>query len=142
MILKALKGESLTVYERGEWMRDYLFVEDAAEAFLSAGKHIDSVKGQHFVVGSGQGHSLHDAFHLVADRVAAIMGQRVEVIQVPPPPSLLPIEARHFVADSSKFKSATGWFARYFLKEGIDRTIEHYLKNPFDTKRQSRNENR
>jgi nucleoside-diphosphate-sugar epimerase len=129
MIQKALKGEPLTMYGRGEWLRDYLYVEDAAEAFLLAGAHIDSVKGQHFVVGSGKGHSLHDAFHLVAERVTAKAGLRVKVVQVAAPSSLLPIETRQFVADPTKFKRATGWLAQYSLKDGIDRTIEHYLNS-------------
>jgi nucleoside-diphosphate-sugar epimerase len=132
MIMKALKGKSLTIYGQGEWLRDYLFVEDAARAFLLAGARIDSVKGQHFVVGSGKGHSLNDAFHLVADRVAAKVGLRVEVVKVPLPSSLSPIETRQFVADPSKFKIATGWTAQYSLTDGIDSTIEHYLKSTFN----------
>jgi nucleoside-diphosphate-sugar epimerase len=135
MIQKALKGEQLTMYGRGEWLRDYLFVEDAAEAFLLAGAHIDSVKGQHFVVGSGKGHSLHDAFHLVAERVTAKAGLRVKVVQVAAPSSLLPIETRQFVADPTKFKLATGWLAHYTLADGIDRTIEHYLNGTINVEK-------
>lgn len=127
MIRKALKGEMLTVYGKGDSLRDYIYVEDVAQAFLMAGAHAESVNSQHFVVGSGQGHTLAEAFNLVADRVALKTGQRVPVIHVEPPTPQSPIEARNFVADSRRFSQATGWRARYRLAEGIDRTAEAFL---------------
>ena len=85
------------------------------------------MNGQHFVIGSGQGHTIAEAINLVAERVEKKTGQRAPVIHVDPPASLSPIEARNFVADTSRFTRATGWEARVSLVEGIDRTIDFFL---------------
>jgi UDP-glucose 4-epimerase len=129
MIQKALNGETLTIYGQGQYVRDYVFVDDVARAFLRAETEIEQVKGQHFVIGSGQGHTIAQAINLVAERVEIMTGQRAPVIYVDPPESLSPIEARNFVADSSKFVRLTGWHANYSLSEGIDRTIKFYLSS-------------
>jgi len=124
MIRKALNGETLTIYGEGEYMRDYVFVNDVAQAFLNAGAMLQRLNGRHFVIGSGVGHTIAEAVLLVADRVAEKTGQKTKVVHVPPPPSLLPIEYRHFVADTSSFTEATGWRPIISLMQGIDLTID------------------
>lgn len=129
MIRKALKGETLTVYGKGDYLRDYVHVQDVVRAFLMAGANIQSVNGQHFVIGSGQGHTLAEAFNLVADRVAFKTEQRVSVVHIEPPMPQASIESRNFVADSQRFTKATGWQARWSLIQGIDSTIEAFDGN-------------
>jgi UDP-glucose 4-epimerase len=124
MIRRALSGESLTVYGRGEQMRDYVHVEDVALAFLQAAININLLNGEHFIIGSGLGYSIVDAMNLVADRVSLKTGKRVPVEHVEPPSVQSPIEFRNFIADSSRFKRLTGWKTYYTLTEGIDQTIE------------------
>jgi nucleoside-diphosphate-sugar epimerase len=127
MIRKALKGESLQVYGTGDYLRDYVYVEDVALAFLAAAANIDKVNGKHFVIGSGEGHTISKAINLVADRVALKTGHRTQVINVDPPRILSPIDVRNFVSDTSSFKVATGWRTSVSLVEGIDHTIDHFL---------------
>jgi UDP-glucose 4-epimerase len=127
MIRKALHGETLTIYGDGNYLRDYIYVEDVARAFWEAAVGIERVNGQYFVIGSGQGFTIAEAVNLVADRVEKKTGQRVPVIHVDPPASLSPIEARDFVADTMRFTQATEWKARVSLIEGIDCTIAYFL---------------
>jgi len=129
MIRKALAGETLTVYGTGEHLRDYVFVEDVAEAFLAAGANIEATNGRHFVIGSGKGHTIAQAIRMAADRVALKTGRRAPVTHIEPPGPQSPIEARNFVADSTRFKQATGWRPRVSLAEGMDRTIACFLEN-------------
>ena len=127
MIRKALAGEPLTVYGVGAQLRDYVYVDDVALAFLDAAGKIESVNGRHFVIGSGQGYTIAQAMSLVSERVALKTGIAVPVLHVDSPSSLLPIESRNFVADTGQFNGATGWKAHYSLADGIDRTVEAYL---------------
>jgi nucleoside-diphosphate-sugar epimerase len=126
MVRRALSGEELTVYGTGEYMRDYLFVKDAALAFLAAAEHIESVHGGHFVIGTGAGTTIKKAFELVAERVAARGGTKAEVKRIDPPTSLPVIETRNFVADSTRFEEQAGWNTLIDLKAGIDRTVRFY----------------
>lgn len=123
MIRRALRGEALTVYGTGEYVRDYIHVDDVARAFLAAAVHAEVLSGRHFVIGSGVGTRIADAIGLVAERVAVRTGRRAEVTHVAAPADLSPIEARHFVADTSAFTAATGWRPRFALADGIDDTV-------------------
>jgi len=124
MIMSALRGESLTVYGTGESVRDYVFVEDVADAFLKAATHADETNGRHFIIGSGRGVTIRGAFELVAARVETLTGRRVPVVTADPPAALSEIQKRNFVADPSRFSAATGWRPSWSLSDGIDRTIE------------------
>jgi nucleoside-diphosphate-sugar epimerase len=124
MVRRALAGETLTMYGTGAFVRDYVFVEDVARAFLSAAAAPDAVEGRHFLIGTGRGTTLAQALALVAERVARKTGHRVSVVSVDPPPGLSPIEQRNFVADTTRFRNATGWSTRVSLEDGIDQTIE------------------
>lgn len=126
MIRKAVAGQPLTLYGSGEYVRDYLFVEDVVDAFVIAAAHAEPISGRHFVIASGRGISLRDAFALVAARVERLRGRRVPVIATEPPAALSAIERRHFVGDPARFSAATGWRPSCGLDEGIDRTIEAF----------------
>jgi nucleoside-diphosphate-sugar epimerase len=127
MLRRALAGEALTVYGSGEHIRDYIYIEDVARAFLLAAANAERLEGRYFVLGSGRGYPIAEALNLVADRAALRTGQRVPVVHVDPPATLSPIEARNFVADTTAFRQATGWTAGVGLADGIDRTIETLL---------------
>ena len=128
MVLRGLKGETLTIYGDGEFVRDYLFVDDVVSAFLTAGSRMGLLSGGYYLIGSGAETRFVDAVNLVADSVAQRTGQRPPVVHVEPPESLLPIEKRNFVANPAKFTGATGWASQVSLQEGIDLTIDHFMK--------------
>ncbi len=123
MIARAIAGEALTIYGEGGRLRDYVYVEDAARAFLAAAQRADGTVGHRFVIGTGRGHTVAAAIHLVAKRVAARTGVAVAVRHATPPAPPLAIDARDFVADSRKFRKATRWRPLVSLSDGIDRTI-------------------
>ena len=123
MVEKALQGQALTVYGDGKLVRDYVFIEDVVRAFLAAGVYMDVLKGNHYVIGSGKGHTVADMAQMVTQEVARHTGKSVTVEHVPAPEGLSPIEFRNFVADTTSFSSLTGWQAQVDLLEGIRRTI-------------------
>jgi UDP-glucose 4-epimerase len=127
MVKKAVNGEDLTLYGKGEFLRDYIYVQDVAAAFLLAAINIAKVKGQHFVLGTGKGTTLAEAFKLVTERVTAKTGKKVNVVSVDPPAGLSLIENRNFVANSGKFTGLTGWQAETSLAAGIDEIIHSIL---------------
>jgi UDP-glucose 4-epimerase len=124
MIKTAIAGGPLTVFGTGEYLRDYVFIEDVVDAFLMAAVHREQVDRRHFVVASGHGISIRDAFELVAARVERLTGRHVAVTTTEPATPQSPIERRNFVGDPSRFSAATGWRPSWSLGQGIDRTIE------------------
>lgn len=126
VVRAALAGKSITVYGDGSHIRDYVYLDDVAEAFLAAAAHPDTASGHAFLVASGQATRLGEAFGLAAERVALVTGQTVPVLTAPWPDGMLPIEFRNFAADVSALTAATGWRPRVGLAEGIDRTISAF----------------
>jgi len=129
MIHRALQGEILTIFGQGNYLRDYIFVDDVVLAFLEAAANIEAITGKSFIIGSGEGHTIAEAFQLVKERVELITCKSVSLINVAPPLNLAQIETRNFVANSLLFKGLTGWHPQYSLIEGIDRTIRSYIQN-------------
>jgi len=127
MIQKALAGEELTIYGKGDCLRDYIYIDDVIDAFLTAPKNIDKLNGKHFIIASGKGHTIAQAINLVADQAGIKTKQPVEVKHVKPPSEMSPIESRNFVADTAQFAQATGWQCKYTLVDGIAAMMDQYL---------------
>ncbi len=84
MIKTAIAGGPLTVFGTGEYLRDYVFVEDVVDAFLMAAVHPEQVNRPPLRGGSGRGISIRDAFELVAARVERLTGRHVPVTTTEP----------------------------------------------------------
>lgn len=126
MVRRALNGETLKIYGTGEFLRDYIYVDEAARAFLCAADHPDAVNGRHFFLASGTGHTLADAVRLVARLVGERTGRVVPVEHVDWPSTLAPIETRNFVADVAPLWQAAGFSAAVSLEQGLRQTIDYF----------------
>ena len=68
MMRRALAGEALTLYGEGAYVRDFIHLDDVVEAFaVAADAGADVCDGSHYVIATGQGHSLAEAYRLIAD---------------------------------------------------------------------------
>lgn len=126
MAVNAIAGKPLTVYGDGDYVRDYIYIDDVVGAFLAAGANIQHLNGNYYVVGSGKGCSIRKMAETVADLAARLTDTHVDVHHVPVPKDLSQIEFRHFVADTSRFRMDSGWKPAFSLQEGVRRTIEFY----------------
>jgi UDP-glucose 4-epimerase len=116
---RAGRGETLTLYGKGGYVRDFIFIGDVVDAFCRALASNQILGGGHYVIASGRGYSLAEAFDLVAQEALHCTGRAVEIRHVPEPPDLYPIERRNFVGDSTLFQKLTGWRAEADLRSGI-----------------------
>lgn len=126
MVRKALNGEDLTLYGEGNFLRDYIFIDDVINAFLLSAMNMDIVNGSHFIVASGVSHSIREAFEIVIENVQNITNRNMKLISVKSPENLSPIESRNFVADISYLRDLVGWIPKNSLNSGIIKTIKYY----------------
>lgn len=117
MIHLALAGETLRVYGDGSQQRDYIYIDDAADALLALGAS-DAANGNIYNVGSGSGISFAD----MARTVAGVAGGGC-VESVPWPELAERVETGDFVADISRIRRDTGWQPRVALADGLERTV-------------------
>jgi UDP-glucose 4-epimerase len=116
----AIENRTIEIYGDGTQQRDFVFVDDAADAFLRAGAS-DACNGEVFNVGGDEPISHRDLTALLL-KIAG--GGSVRYVEWPADKKAIDIGS--FYADSTKFKDATGWRPTVTLDEGLRRTIAFY----------------
>jgi len=128
VIKQALKGESVLLYGGGNYIRDYVYIDDVVSAFLYAAT-TKNIKGGVFNIANGIGYTVRDAFNMVVDKIEKVTDNKVCIKNAPWPDGASRIDRRNFVASIQKFTENTGWRPHVNLDEGIQRLIDFYMKN-------------
>ncbi|MCX6545550.1 MAG: NAD-dependent epimerase/dehydratase family protein [Acidobacteria bacterium] len=118
-----VEDREIEIYGDGSQLRDFVFVDDAAEAFLAAGAS-DACNGEVFNVGGLEPISHRDLVHLLIEVAGT---GRVRYVDWPAEKKAIDIGS--FYADSSRFTTATGWRPRVGLREGLARTVAFYREH-------------
>jgi len=116
----AIEGQEIQVFGDGSQLRDFVYVDDAADAFLRAGAG-DACDGGVFNVGGDAPISHRDLVQLLVDTAGAGSVRFVDW-----PPEKKRIDIGSFYSDSSRFREATGWRPAVPLEDGLKRTIAFY----------------
>jgi UDP-glucose 4-epimerase len=115
-----LENKEIQIYGDGTQLRDFVYVDDAVDAFLRAGA-TDMVNGEVFNVG-GLEPIQHRTLVELMIRIAGSGRFRC----TPWPPEKQAIDIGDFYSDSSKIASTLGWHATTTLTDGLQRTFEYY----------------
>ena len=126
MIKKALNGERLVIYGEGDYIRDYIFINDVVETFLLIPIYINSMIGRHFILGSGLGVTISDAIKLVGKIVSKETNLKIEIDRVEMPSIMGKIESRNFTADLSSLRKLGLCKKMCDLDHGIQKTVQFY----------------
>jgi UDP-glucose 4-epimerase len=119
----ALEGREIEVYGDGSQMRDFVYVDDVADAFLRAGAS-DVVNGDVFNVGGTEPIAHRDLVKILLEEAG-----RGSVRFVEWPDEKRKIDIGSFYSDSSKFTRTTGWQPTVTLREGFRRTFAYYREH-------------
>ena len=119
----AIEDQTIQIYGDGSQLRDFVFVDDAADAFLRAGA-TDAVNGEVFNVGGDRPISHRELTSMLVDVAGS---GRVKYVDWPADRKAIDIGS--FYTDSSKFAAATGWTPRVTLRDGLRRTVDFYREH-------------
>jgi UDP-glucose 4-epimerase len=119
----ALEGREIQVFGDGHQLRDFVYVDDAVDAFLRAGA-MDACNGGVFNVGGSQPIAHRDLVQLLIAEAGA-----GSVRFVPWPEEKKRIDIGSFYTDSSRFMRATGWSANTSLRDGLQKTLAFYREH-------------
>jgi len=122
-VTQALADEPLTIHGDGHASRDWLYVDDDAEAIESIIEApLDAVAGEVLNVATGFDLSVVE----IADRVLDLLGKpaslRTHVEERPG-------QVERHVGSTEKIAQLTGWRARTSFEEGLERTVAWYREN-------------
>jgi UDP-glucose 4-epimerase len=119
----AMENKTIKVFGDGSQIRDYIYVDDLAEAFISAAVTPACV-GEVFNVGSGIG----STFREMVDGIVSTVGKgKAEC--VPWPADYINVETGDYVTDIHKITQFTGWQPVTSLKDGISRTYAYHREH-------------
>lgn len=126
--INAIEGKDLPVYGDGKNVRDWLFVEDHAEALVKAVE--TGVPGETYAIGARQPRTnleVVEAICTVLDElVPDPAGPRTRLIKFV---TDRPGHDFRYEIDPSHAEQALGWKAKHTFEEGIRRTVQWYLDN-------------
>ena len=122
-ITQALCDEPLTVHGDGHASRDWLYVDDDAEAIRAAIEvPLDDVAGEVINVATGVDISVADVAELVLDVLGRPAEQRVHVEERPG-------QVHRHIGSTDKAERLLGWRARTSFEDGLERTVGWYRDN-------------
>jgi UDP-glucose 4-epimerase len=118
-----LEDREIQIFGDGSQMRDFVYVDDAADAFLRAGAS-DVCDGDVFNVGGSEPITHRDLVALLIETAGTGSLRYVDW-----PPEKKRIDIGSFYSDSTKFQQAVGWTPRVSLREGLQRTVNFYREH-------------
>jgi dTDP-glucose 4,6-dehydratase len=129
IILRALSGKRLPVYGKGENVRDWLHVEDHADALmlvLQKGR-----VGETYNIGGGSERRNIDVVHMICQ----ILDELLPNSENCPHERLIefvvdrPGHDARYAIDASKIRTELGWRPHHNFESGLAKTVRWYLDN-------------
>jgi dTDP-glucose 4,6-dehydratase len=122
-VLQALADEPLTVHGDGKASRDWLYVEDDAEAIEAVIEaDLDAVAGNVINVATGEDVSVSR----IADLVLDMLGKPASLKQFV---DERPGQVRRHLGSTDKAERLLGWRARTSVEDGLAKTVAWYREN-------------
>ena len=128
--------KNLQIYGNGDYLRDYIYIDDVVNAFLHASvMDYDILLNKNQIslnVASGKGTPVKEVFELISREIEKITGIRGDIENVAWPEEVNEIEKRNYIGSIELIKSLTGWKPSVSLEEGIQLLVKHYSNKGMD----------
>lgn len=119
-ILSLMKDEQPVIRSDGQYIRNYFYIKDAANAYLSISENTEKTIGQAFNVGSQERYSVVDLVKIIT-----------EVMSSDKSP-IIKNEAKNEIKEQylsiEKVKSVLGWIPKYSVRDALKETVDWYRK--------------
>ena len=123
-VAAVLAGRAPVIRSDGSPERDFLYVEDAAAAYLAIADALPGAAGEAFNAGGDEPHSVREVVDLLCRVAGADVEPDIQGTGVPHG------EIDRQYVDSTKLRELTGWRPRVDLEEGLRRTVAWYREHP------------
>jgi CDP-paratose 2-epimerase len=112
-LIRALRGEAITIYGDGRQVRDVLHVRDAVAAYRLVLQHIDAVAGQAFNLGGGPANAV--SLRMVLREIGALTEFPVTVAYA----ARRTGDQAWFAADTGRLAETVGWHSTIGWRDGL-----------------------
>jgi CDP-paratose 2-epimerase len=124
MVIAAVTGRSITIYGDGKQIRDLLHVHDLMDAYDSAIKNIDKVRGEVFNLGGGPVNTL-SIWTEFGPMLEKLLGKSIPVARS----DWRPGDQKVFVADIRKAEKELGWKPKINVESGVKQLFDWVSAN-------------
>ncbi|MGK5087749.1 NAD-dependent epimerase/dehydratase family protein [Bdellovibrionota bacterium FG-2] len=121
--IAAVTQQPITIYGDGKQVRDVLYAQDLAEAFLQAHENKETVRGQIYNIGGGPSTVL--SLHRLLGALEENLGRKIPVQYS----NWRPGDQKIFVADVSKAERDFGWRPSTPISDGLNSLISWVSEN-------------
>lgn len=128
MILNCLQGKPLPIYGAGKNVRDWLYVDDHAEAIWQLLQK--GAKGETYNIGGEQEWKNIDIVHLIIEKVGLLSGlDKLKLQELITYVKDRPGHDFRYAIDCSKIKKEIGWQPSRSFADKITETVQWYIDN-------------
>lgn len=126
-IINALKAKSLPIYGEGDQIRDWLYVEDHAQALYKV--ITKGLPGETYNIGGQNEKKNIEVVYTICNILQELNPQENRYVDLITNVEDRPGHDRRYAIDARKIQNELGWFPRVDFETGIRKTIEWYLAN-------------
>lgn len=129
MIIKAVSGDTLPVYGKGDNIRDWLYVDDHVRALRTVFER--GRIGEHYMIGGNAERTNLTVVHTICDTLDRLSPRpdgrsyHAQICYVTDRPG----HDFRYAIDASKLRTELGWTPRETFESGIDKTVTWYLEH-------------
>ena len=127
VILNALAGEPLPVYGKGNQIRDWLYVEDHAEALVLVATKGEI--GETYNIGGHNEKQNIEVVETICNILDKIVPKTIKYREQITYVSDRPGHDMRYAIDASKIQKELGWQPKETFETGLRKTVEWYLEN-------------
>lgn len=118
LIMRAVQNEPISVYKGGNFLRDYIYVDDVVSALMYLEK---KARNDLYLIGYGT----PIQFKKLMTTILKKAGSRSKISEIDPPFFHSVVGINNFVADCSKINSL-GWHATIPPEKGVEKIVKRY----------------
>jgi len=127
VIIAALEGREIPVYGKGENVRDWLYVEDHADALLTVLTRGQT--GRSYNIGGNEERRNIDLVRMICALLDELRPKDTPYAEQIAFVTDRPGHDLRYAIDASRIRDELGWQPSVTLEQGLRRTVEWYLEN-------------
>ena len=126
-INKAINGEKIPLYGDGSNVRDWLFVDDHIDALLLVASK--ALIGKRYCIGGSSEKTNREVLETICEILDKSISRATSFKELITNVKDRPGHDFRYSIDSSLIQNELGWAPKYNFNQGIEKTVNWYLKN-------------
>jgi len=123
IIDRAISEKKITLYGDGNYVRDFIYLEDVIMGIIYALKNCNKLNKDYYYLTTEIGKNFNDLEKIINSELYKIYKFTAKVKYKKWPNTSTMLDKRSFVGNSFLFKKVTGWKPKYSLRSAI----KHYI---------------